>query len=157
MIASPIPPPPSYCFTPPALLLAEDDENDVFLVKQSLAKAALPHRLIRVCNGEQCLDYLQGNSPFHERTVYPFPDLLILDLKMPCVSGSEVLEWLGNHPEHAKLPVIVLTGSPLPRDRAHALQNGAREVITKTWDAAQLTNELPSCVLRWTGASADAG
>lgn len=113
------------------LLLVDDDEGDLFLLQRALQKANLtfPERI--ATNGEEAIDYLSGNGPFADRTAFPIPRAVFLDLKMPFVSGFEVLEWLRTQPQLASVPVFVLTGSSIERDRQRALELGARQYLTK--------------------------
>ena len=115
---------------PNIILLAEDDENDVILIKQALKSVSQQHKLRLVRNGEECIAYLSGKRPYDDRENFPFPSFLLLDLKMPGQDGFDVLKWLRAHPE-VSLPVIVLTGSGLPKDKAQSLDLGAREFHSK--------------------------
>ena len=119
-------PPP----TPP-LLLVDDDPDDIFLLQRALKKAnlALPDRV--VTNGEEAIHYLSGQGAFADRDAFPMPCAVFLDLKMPFVSGFEVLEWIRSKPQLASIPVFVLTGSSMERDRQRALELGAKEYLIK--------------------------
>ncbi len=90
--------------------------------------------LFDVSNGDLAVAYLGGRPPFDDRVRYPFPDLLLLDLKMPKRNGFEVLAWLKGRPDMESLPVVVLTSSAIPEDRDMALRMGAREFCTKPSD-----------------------
>src|SRR6476469_10038021 len=109
------------------ILLAEDDENDAFFCRRALQQAGLSHSLIHVPNGEECIKYLSGHGKYADRIKYPFPNLVLLDLKMPVLSGFDVLSWLGQHPELKSLPVIILTGSVDAEDKAEAWKRGASD------------------------------
>src|SRR2546428_6788829 len=67
------------------VLVAEDDQDDVFLLRRAFQKAGLLHQIINVPDGERTIEYLSGNPPYDDRVRYPFPQLLLLDLKMPKV------------------------------------------------------------------------
>ena len=77
-----------------AILLAEDDLNDVLLVHRAFRKAELDNLVKVVRNGEKAIEYLAGEGPYADRTQYPVPSLMLLDLKLPRKSGFEVMEWL---------------------------------------------------------------
>ncbi len=80
------------------LLLAEDEEADIMLFRRALEessqKASVPIRFEVTADGEQALQYLKGEGEFSDRTKYPFPDIVVTDLKMPRLNGLEVLAWL---------------------------------------------------------------
>jgi CheY-like chemotaxis protein len=93
----------------PVILLAEDDESDVEAIQCAFKHLEIKYPLKIVHNGEQVISYLEGEGAFANREHYPFPSLLILDLKMPKVSGWEVLDWLRSKPRAHSLFVIVMT------------------------------------------------
>lgn len=131
------------------ILLAEDDADDVFLLRRALLKTGLPHRLFDVSNGDLVVGYLSGRPPFDDRMRYPFPDLLLLDLKMPKRDGFDVLAWLKSRPDMDSLPVVVLTSSAIPEDRDMALRMGAREFCTKPSNSDDLIRLVRSLHERW--------
>lgn len=120
------------------VLLAEDNADDVLLTQIAFEKARLANPLKVVNNGEDAIAYLKGQDAYADRERYPFPILLLLDLKMPRLSGFEVLEWLRTQPGLSRLPVAVMTASdddPFMR-RAYAL--GADSYLVKPPDAVAL-------------------
>jgi CheY-like chemotaxis protein len=113
------------------ILLVEDDENDVFFFRRALDKAALDFPLRLVTDGEQALRYLNGDGKYADRAANPLPEIIFLDLKLPYLSGMEVLEYIQKHPALNKIEVIVLTSSPEERDRKRAFELGAKEYLVK--------------------------
>ena len=111
------------------ILIAEDDENDLFLLRRGFASAGLTHKLIHVRNGEVALNYLTGKQPFSDRDENPFPDLLLLNTRMPCLDGFDLLRIMQSHPELSALPVVTLSSSVLELEKAKSL--GARESVIK--------------------------
>src|SRR5215475_12782626 len=93
------------------ILLAEDEEDYVLLIRSAFAKANIPNPLYVVSNGQEAISYLKGDGKYANRAEYPLPDLFLLDLKMPRVNGFEVLQWLRSQPGLAPLRVLVLTSS----------------------------------------------
>jgi CheY-like chemotaxis protein len=92
------------------ILLADDDEDDVFLLDRAFKEAQVPNRRNRVADGEQVLAYLEGAGEYSDREKFPYPHYLLLDLQMPTMDGFEVLKWIRQHPRHKRLPVIAFTG-----------------------------------------------
>lgn len=115
----------------PVILLAEDDDNDVFFMRRALQKAQVEFPLQVVTNGQQALDYLSGEGKFADRHTYPLPSLILLDLKMPFLDGFEVLTWIGQQSSLKKTPVAVLTSSAEDRDRRRATELGAKAYFVK--------------------------
>jgi CheY-like chemotaxis protein len=113
------------------ILLVEDDEHDVFFFRRALGKAGLECPLRLVSDGEQALHYLNGDGKYADRAAHPLPDIIFLDLKLPFVSGMEVLEHIRNQPALNRIDVIVLTSSPEERDRKRAFELGAKEYLVK--------------------------
>src|SRR5689334_15729492 len=91
------------------ILLAEDNSDDVLILKRVLRKAQISHQLIVVTDGQQAIDYLAGHGPYTDRQTYPLPGLVLLDLKMPRKSGLDVLLWRDQGKSNTGIPVVVLT------------------------------------------------
>src|SRR5207244_9902623 len=97
--------------TPAAILFVDDDPNDMLLVQRALKKAGLPYPLIHRRDGEEAIDYLSGKPPYSDRAQHPLPKLILLDVKMPKLSGFDVLDWMQRQPTISNLPVVILTAS----------------------------------------------
>ena len=124
---------------PPVILLAEDREDEVLLVKHAFAKANVTALLHVVQDGEEAIAYLKGDGRFSNRAEYPLPDLMLLDLKMPRVDGFEVLRWIKQQPSLSSLRVLVLTSSDALRDVNQAYQLGASSFLVKPHDFQDFT------------------
>src|SRR5215470_13170805 len=98
------------------ILLAEDREDDILLVRRSFARAYISNPLQVVRDGVEVISYLEGEGKFANRDEYPLPDLLLLDLKMPRMDGFEVLKWIRTQAGLSTLRVVVLTSSERIRD-----------------------------------------
>ena len=116
------------------ILLVDDREEDVLLVRRAFQKASLPNPLYIVRDGEEAFSYLKGEGKYSDRAEYPLPDLMLLDLKMPRVDGFQVLQWLRQQPGFRDLPVIVLTASEYLRDVDQAYKLGANSFMIKPLD-----------------------
>jgi CheY-like chemotaxis protein len=108
------------------ILLAEDEPNDAFFIRWGFEKAGCSHTISHVHDGQEALDYLNGEEQFADRSQFPKPDLLLLDLKMPRLTGFDVLEWLKNRPEFSNLPVVVFSSSDHQSDMDRAISLGAK-------------------------------
>jgi CheY-like chemotaxis protein len=135
------------------VLAAEDEETDQFILKRAFSQAKLACPLILVSDGQQAIDYLNGDAPYGDRMAYPLPALLLLDLKMPRVTGFDVLAWLATRPEFSSLPVIVLTSSDHDSDIQKARQLGARDYIVKPHSFSHLVNIIRGLGDRWLQAT----
>jgi CheY-like chemotaxis protein len=93
------------------VLYAEDDENDVFFMERAFAKLKLRPALRVVPDGRAAMDYLAGAGVYGDRTKHPLPGLVLLDVKMPLLSGLEVLAWARGRPEFQSLPILLFTSS----------------------------------------------
>jgi len=117
-----------------AILLAEDTEDDVVLIRKAFARVNFLNPLLVVRNGEEAISYLEGEVPYHDRAKYPLPSLLLLDLKMPRKDGFEVLRWIRQQPVFDALRILVLTSSQESQDVTLAYQLGANSFLVKPSD-----------------------
>jgi CheY-like chemotaxis protein len=131
------------------ILLADDNPDDVFLIKRALRQGGFRDHLVVARDGEEVLQYLKGEGPFANRAAHPLPGLVLLDLDMPRVNGFQVLEWIRGQPPLRALPVIVLTTSAYSPDVRLAYQYGANSFLTKPSDPAELTRALQEALQFW--------
>src|SRR5690242_19174183 len=122
------------------MLVAEDDPNDVTLLEHALKRNGVTVRAEIVPDGDQVIKYLRGDGAYADRARHPFPDILLLDLKMPLMSGVEVLEWLRNDKGCIALPVVMLSGSALSADVEHAYRLGVKTYFTKPHSVNELSD-----------------
>lgn len=113
------------------ILLAEDDDNDVLLLKRAFKEAGIGNPLHVACDGQETIDWLSGVERFTDRQQFPLPCLWILDLKMPRQTGIDVLRWLRQQPVLQCLPVIILSSSAHRHDIERAYQLGASAFVIK--------------------------
>jgi len=121
------------------VLIAEDDPSDVFLLERAFQAAGIPASLHFVRDGQEAIDYLGGEADYSDRTAYPLPDLMLLDLKMPRLNGFDVLEWLRKQPGLKRLLVTILTSSDQSTDINRAYDLGANSYLLKPHRSDQLT------------------
>src|SRR5512140_200503 len=113
------------------ILHVEDDPNDALLFQHACRKAGVSFDLRAVNDGDEAIAYLRGNADFCDRNKHPMPQLVLLDLKMPRLSGFDVLSWLRSETGFSKLPVIVLTSSNHEMDIQRAYDLGANSYLVK--------------------------
>lgn len=136
---------------PNTVLLVEDNPSDVFIIQRTFNKLKVNVFLEIASDGDEAIAYLEGAGKYADREQFPFPALVLLDLKLPRRSGFEVLEWLKQQPILARVPVVVLTSSRQPLDINRAYDCGANSYLVKTVDPRE-TEELGRIIQRyWLG------
>jgi CheY-like chemotaxis protein len=120
------------------VLLVDDDDCLKRLIERTIARSQFKLSLQYVWNGQEAISYLSRNDKFQDEAQYPFPSLVLLDLKMPCVNGFDVLQWRSQHPKLKELPFVILTSSDLQQDRDRALALGADRYFVKPMSLEEL-------------------
>jgi len=115
------------------IVLAEDDDGHATLVQRNLERSGLVNRFTRLRDGQEVLDFLLGRGAYDGQAPTEAL-LLLLDIKMPRVDGTEVLRQLKADPRTASIPVIVLTTTDDPREIDRCYQLGCSVYITKPVD-----------------------
>jgi CheY-like chemotaxis protein len=121
------------------ILVAEDDPTDAYFFERAFRRAGLPVTLHFVRDGQEAIDYLQGEGQFADRTRHPLPQLLLLDLKMPRLDGFDVLEWVRKQPGMGGVLIVIFSSSEEPRDMNRAYGLGANSYLVKPHSMAELT------------------
>ena len=130
------------------ILVAEDSSNDFFMLEAAFSAAGFGHNLHRVRDGTEVIAYLKAESPFADRTLFPFPHLLILDVQMPKSCAFDVLRFLRERPNF-QFPTIVFSGSVPPDMIQSALQLGAEECFDKPSGVQELVSIVQTIHHRW--------
>ena len=130
------------------ILQVEDDPNDVFFFQKAMEKMGITNPIQVASDGQEAIDYLQGAGKFADRGKYPFPCLVLLDLKLPYVMGLEVLKWIRKQCG-ATLPVIVLSASAQDEDIASSYRLGANAFLSKPSAARQLDDMVKAIKDFW--------
>ena len=113
------------------LLLAEDNDSDAYIMQLACRRSGIPHVLQIVNDGEKVIEYLSGKGKFHDRSIYPLPNLIFLDIDMPKQNGHDVLQWIRNNEALRRIPVVMITGSKLDSDIERAYKLGAISYLQK--------------------------
>ncbi|MFN6499172.1 MAG: response regulator [Nostoc sp. DedQUE01] len=131
------------------ILLVEDNHKDVLLLQRALRKANILNPVQIVNDGDAAVLYLSGQEPYGDRTRYPLPVLILLDLKLPRRSGIEVLMWLREQPKLKRLPVVVLTSSQEYTDINNVYDIGVNAYIVKPVMFNELVEIVITLNLHW--------
>lgn len=129
---------------PLIVVLAEDDSGDQALVRAALLELERPSDLFCVGDGSQLIDYLEHRGRFTDPLSHPRPDLIVMDLDMPRMSGDQALRKIRANPACADIPVAVMTGRPVSRELADELEGAA--LYTKPFDFDDLVVLLHNLV-----------
>jgi CheY-like chemotaxis protein len=113
------------------VLMADDDEDDLVLVKDAFAAAGIFIELRSVPDGEELVEYLFRRNKYEDSSLFPEPNLILLDLNMPKKDGREVLAEIKAHPILRQIPVVVLTTSREDADIRKCYEMGASSYVTK--------------------------
>ena len=121
------------------ILVAEDDPTDAYFFQRAFNRAGIPVMLHFVRDGQEVIEYLQGEGQFADRLGHPLPQLMLLDLKMPRVDGFEVLEWVRKQPGFNGLQLVIFSASGEPKDINRAYGLGADWYLVKPHSMEELT------------------
>ena len=125
------------------VLLAEDNPEDVFLIRRAFRDNNIQNPLRVVENGLEAIHYLAGEGGFTDRKSYPFPSLCLLDLKMPVKSGLDVLRWLSEHPNISeRLPVVIMSSAEFPDETQAAYAMAIQACLVKPMEYAELRERI---------------
>jgi CheY-like chemotaxis protein len=131
------------------ILLVEDSEDDVFFMKRALKEASIINPLFVAGDGQEAVDYLSGSAQFSDRSKYPMPGLVFLDLKLPVKKGLDVLSWLREQESLCSVVVVVLTSSQEPNDLRQAYCLGANSYLVKPGTTTRLVELMRVVKAYW--------
>jgi CheY-like chemotaxis protein len=136
----------------PTVLLVEDDDGHALLLKSSLKKAGFQNRVVRLCDGQEALDYLGELSAAPP----PAKMVVLLDIRMPRVDGAEVLRYIRGNRYFDAMPVIMVTTTDDPGEMNRCMQLGCDAFLVKPVDWMQFTSRLSSLSGFFSSASGSA-
>lgn len=131
------------------ILLVEDDADDAALAKRALARTRIANEVLHVTDGESARDYLFGLGEWKARDINRCPELILLDLKLPRMSGLELLQRLRAHDATRLIPVVILTSSPDDEDIARSYGLGANSYVRKPVDYAAFRKAVDELAVYW--------
>jgi len=131
------------------VLLVEDNDDEAELATRELKRHNLANDLLRVNDGEEALEFIFGTGRYEGRDINIPPKVILLDLKMPKVSGIEVLEKVRKDQRTRKIPVVVLTSSNEEKDIVDAYELGVNSYIVKPIDFQKFSNSIKDIGYYW--------
>lgn len=131
------------------VLLVEDDLNDIFLVKRAFRMARLETPLQVVTDGEEALRYLRGEGRYSDRAAYPLPRLIVMDIKMPRLSGFDVLHAIKRDGPLRRIPIVIVSSSNRVEDINRAYELGANAYMVKPMDFRAVEHLFQSITHYW--------
>lgn len=134
---------------PLTILLVEDNPDHAELIMRIMDDFQVANTIIHVEDGEAALDYLYGRGAYGDRTRFPLPHLMLLDLRLPKIDGLEVLKEVKNDAVFRAIPVVILTTSNAERDMAMAYDYHANSYITKPVSFGEFSRLLKDLGFYW--------
>ena len=131
------------------ILLVEDNPSDIGLTQRALAKARIANELIVAADGEEALDYLWGAGAHAGRDAAEVPAVILLDLKLPGISGLDVLRQIRGDARTRRVPVVILTTSKEEQDVATGYDLGVNSYVRKPVDFNQFAAAVEQLGLYW--------
>jgi two-component system, response regulator len=131
------------------VLLVEDNEDDVTIMKMACQRTGIPHVLRVVTDGNEAVDYLGGTGSYAGQQAGSMVDLIFLDLRMPGRDGHEVLEWIRSQPELKNIPVVILTAFSRPQDVDRAYSLGVTSFLHKNPAQAEFGQAVRVILKYW--------
>lgn len=132
-----------------SILVVEDNDDHVFLLRHALQKAGLINPLRVVKNGEDAIAYLAGSGPYSDWKEFPLPSIVLLDLKLPGIDGFDVLRWIRQQPGLKALRVAMLTSSELDKEIKAAYELGVNVFLTKPVELDKLIEMMRIFRTHW--------
>jgi CheY-like chemotaxis protein len=131
------------------ILLIEDNIDDERLTLRALRRNNIMNEVVVACDGQEAIDYLFGSGSFTGRDMSVMPAVIILDLKLPRLSGLEVLKRIRTNEATRRIPVVVLTASEDETQIEASYQLGANSYIQKPTDPADFSEMILQVAMYW--------
>jgi two-component system response regulator len=137
------------------VLLVEDNPDDVALTELAFKKANVIEKLVVASNGQKALDFLFSQDGFRGRDISQKPSLILLDLKLPLVSGLDVLKEVKANEDTNEITVVVLTSSAEDKDRSESYRLGANDYISKPTGFNEFIEIVKQIKAKWLDSNAN--
>jgi two-component system response regulator len=131
------------------ILLIEDNIDDERLTLRALRRNNIMNEVVVACDGQEAIDYLFGTGSFAGRDLSVMPAVIVLDLKLPRLSGLEVLQRIRETPQTKRIPVVVLTSSEDENQIDAAYKLGANSFIQKPTDPSEYSEMVLQLAMYW--------
>jgi len=131
------------------ILLVEDNDNDAELTLRAMKQYNLANQIIRFADGQDALDFLFQPEVSNEGNHRAKPKLILLDLKLPGISGLEVLQEIKKNPITKHIPVVVLTSSTEEEDIINSYNLGVNSYISKPVEFDSFMESVKNLGLYW--------
>jgi two-component system response regulator len=131
------------------IILVEDNPSDADLIKRALNKNNVANKILHLKDGQEVIDYLFGEGQWKGRTTANTPKVILLDLKMPKVSGIEVLKKIKSNEETRSIPVVILTSSKEDPDIKECYKLGVNSYVVKPVGFEEFSSTVAQMGLYW--------
>lgn len=135
----------------PTILLVEDTPSDAALIRRSFEKVSVLNPIIWTKNGQEALGYLSGLGQYSDRSKYPLPALVLLDLDLPEMTGFELLQWKRSQPNIRRIPVVILTIDSASSTVNAAYDLGANSYLVKPGNPDEVMRVVKIIQEYWLG------
>lgn len=130
------------------ILVADDDTDDQFMLKEAFSSLNFDKEIRTVENGEELLDYLSRKGKYVDESL-PLPKLILLDLNMPKIDGRQCLRLIKENPDYCKIPIIIFSTSNNPEDISQSYELGANSYIIKPYSYNELVEIIDIIKKYW--------
>ena len=131
------------------ILLVEDEHHDARLLQRAFSRAGVLNPIQHMDRGDKALAYLSGINQYADREAHPVPILIILDLKLPGMSGLELLRWIRTQRELRRIPILVLTAERDDRFMESAYDAGANSYLLKSFEEKEIDRVVSLITNYW--------
>lgn len=131
------------------ILLVEDEPSDATLLCGAFEKANVLNPIVHLKDGDAAFGYLAGVGAYRDRQNFPLPALILLDLKLPGMTGLQLLQWMRVQPEVRRIPVVILTSDDDPKTVDSAYDLGANSYLIKPGDPAHIIRMVEAIQRYW--------